>query len=75
MHDRRRGISKTASGHDEVPAVVYLWALGLGFFAYVIGRVVLDGKPHLYHWLIAMFGGLLGALLGWLWYRWRGDVF
>lgn len=59
----------------EWPAVVYLWAFGLGLFAYAIARVVLDGKPHPFHWLSGLAGGALGVLIGWLWFRWRGDVF
>ncbi|MFH1907725.1 MAG: hypothetical protein ABIL11_10170 [Chloroflexota bacterium] len=60
---------------NESPAVVYFWAIGLGFISYVLGRIVLDGYPHPYHWLSALAGGLVGIPLGWLWYRWRGDVF
>lgn len=59
----------------ERPAVVYFWALGLAILAYVVGRIALDGWPHPYHWLAALTGGLIGIPIGWLWYRWRGDVF
>jgi hypothetical protein len=73
-------VSKTASANDgkksrEWPAVVYLWALGLALFSYIIARFVLDGYPHPYHWSIGIAGGILGVGIGWVWYRWRGDVF
>jgi hypothetical protein len=54
---------------------VYFWAFGLAIFGYAIARVVLDGKPHPYHWLAGLAGGLAGIPLGWLWYRWRGELF
>ena len=73
-------VSKTASVNDEKerkewPAVVYLWTLGLALLSYIIARFVLDAYPHPYHWSIGIAGGLLGVGIGWLWYRWRGDVF
>jgi hypothetical protein len=43
--------------------------------SYVVFRIVLDGYPHPYHWLSALIGALAGIPIGWLWYRWRGDVF
>ncbi|HEU0294702.1 MAG TPA: hypothetical protein VFR47_18320 [Anaerolineales bacterium] len=59
----------------EWPVVVYLWAFGLGLFSYVISRFALDGYPHPYHWISGLIAGLAGIPIGWLWYRWRGDVF
>ncbi len=68
--------SETAVGkRREWPAVVYFWAFGLAVVGYAVARVVLDGRPHPYHWLAGLVGGLLGIPLGWLWYRWRGDMF
>jgi hypothetical protein len=64
-----------APGNREWPAVVYLWAFGLAIVSYMMARAVLDGRPHPYHWAAALIGGLLGIPLGWLWYRWCGDVF
>jgi ABC-type branched-subunit amino acid transport system permease subunit len=61
--------------HREWPAVVYLWAIGLGLFTYAIARFALDGKPHPLHWLSGLAGGAVGIAVGWLWFRWRGDVF
>lgn len=58
----------------EWPAVVYFWMFGMAILSYAVARIVLDGKPHPYHWLIALTGGLAGILLGWLWVRWRGDI-
>ncbi len=58
----------------ETPAVVYAFGFGLAFLSYVVARVALDGYPHPYHWLSGLFGGLAGIGIGWLWYRWRGDI-
>ncbi len=73
-------VSKTTSKIEtkkkkEWPAVVYFWAFGLAILGYAIGRVGLAAFPHPYHWLSGLIGGLAGIPLGWLWYRWRGDVF
>ena len=69
-------VAKTeAKKSKEWPVVVYLWTFGLGLFSYLIARFVLDGYPHPYHWVIGLAGGVLGVGVGWLWYRWRGDVF
>lgn len=59
----------------EWPAVVYFWIIGLAFFSYIIARIVLDAYPHPYHWASGIVGGALGVGVGWIWYRWRGDVF
>lgn len=59
------------------PAVVYFWMIGLFFMAYLISRMVLEAYPHQVHWLsipIGLAGTILGIPLGWLWYRWRGDI-
>jgi hypothetical protein len=74
-------VSKTVSTTNEGkkskewPAVVYFWAIGLAIFGYAAARVGLDGFPHPYHWMTGIIGGLVGIPLGWLWYRWRGDIF
>ncbi len=74
-------VSKTVSTYEvkkrrkEWPAVVYFWAFGLAIVGYAIARVVLNGQPHPYHWLSGLAGGVFGIGIGWLWYRWRGDVF
>ena len=66
---------KRDRARNEWPAIVYLLAFGLAILSYAVARVVLDGTPHPYHWLIALAGGVAGIPIGWLWYRWRGDVF
>lgn len=55
--------------------MVYIWIIGLAVASYVVARIVLHGYPHSYHWPSALEGGIAGIPLGWLWYRWRGDVF
>ncbi len=59
----------------EWPAVVYFWIFGLAILGYLTGRIGLNAFPHPYHWLSGLAGGLAGIPIGWLWYRWRGDVF
>ena len=74
-------VSKTATAAIETkerkqwPAVVFFWAFGLAIVSYVVARIVLNAYPHPYHWLSGLVGGILGIGIGWLWYRWRGDVF
>ena len=61
---------------EEWPVVVYIWALGLGFVSYVVAEAVFSTtKPHPIHWLSGLVGAIVGIGIGWLWYRWRGDVF
>jgi hypothetical protein len=59
----------------EWPAVVFFWAFGLAIVSYLVSRIVLSGSPHPYHWLSGLVGGVVGIGIGWLWYRWRGEVF
>jgi len=58
----------------EWPIVVYIWAFGLALVSYAVARVALDGMPHPYHWASGIVDGLAGIALGWLWFRWRGDI-
>ncbi len=63
------------NAEKEWPLVVYVWAIGLGLVGYlVIGEMVFEFKPHPIHWLAGMVGGVIGIGLGWVWFRWRGDV-
>lgn len=71
---RPRRPTKTNRRRDW-PAVVYLWTFGLGLSTYSVARLVLDGKPHPIHWLSGLGGAAAGIAIGWLWFRWRGDVF
>ena len=61
---------------NDWPVVVYVCVIGSFLvFWFVGGEAFLASKPHSIHWLTGMAGGLLGVPVGWLWYRWRGDVF
>ncbi|OGO34302.1 MAG: hypothetical protein A2Z03_08495 [Chloroflexi bacterium RBG_16_56_8] len=71
----KRSPANQGARRKEWPAVVYFWIIGLTLVSYVVTRIVLDGYPHPYHWLSGLVGGLAGIPIGWLWYRWRGDVF
>ena len=73
-------VSKTISTTEtkkskEWPVVVYFCSFGLAIVSYAVARAVLDGQPHPYHWAAGLIGGMVGIPLGWLWFRWRGDLF
>lgn len=66
--------SKEPAKRKDWPLVVYMRAVGLALLSYIVARMILDGIPHPFHWLAGLLGGLAGISLGWVWYRWRGDV-
>ena len=74
------GQSKQASNQkfhprQDTPVVVYLWIVGLGLLGYlVVGEIFLGSRPHPFHWIAGFLGGISGYFVGWIWYRWRGDV-
>jgi len=70
--------SKKVSGkkaRQETPVVVYVWVFGLGIMSYLIARIALGAFPHPVHWLSGIVGAAVGYVVGWIWYRKRGDVF
>jgi hypothetical protein len=71
----RKAFQQKHGQDKDWPLVVYIWIFGLTILSYLVARVALDGMPHPYHWGSALVGGLIGIPVGWLWYRWRGDVF
>lgn len=67
---------KNKSAEKEWPVVVHMWAFGLALLGYlVVGEGIFEGRPHPNHWLAGLIGGFAGIPIGWLGYRWRGDVF
>lgn len=58
----------------ETPLVVWFWMLGMGFLSYLVARIALDAFPHPVHWASGAGGAVIGFLVGWLWYKWKGDV-
>jgi len=72
----RQPSSKKSEKQKDWPAVVYFWAIGLGLLSYAVVEIAThDTWPHPIHWLAGIIGGIAGIGIGWLWYRWRGDVF
>lgn len=71
--------TKTARGESKSvrkdwPLVIYVWIVGLGLFGYLTGRLVFDPLPHPVHRASGLVGAVAGYFVGWLWYRWRGDI-
>ena len=67
---------KNKNVEKEWPVVVYMWVFGLALLGYlIVGEGIFEVRPHPIHWLAGLIGGIAGIPLGWLWYRWRGDVF
>jgi hypothetical protein len=59
---------------DWLP-IVALMGVALGFFtAYLGAETILNSHVHSLHWLVAFAGGVVGYLVGMLWYWRRGDV-
>lgn len=57
--------------------VFHFWMIGLFFMIYLVARLALEIYLHQLHWLsipIGLAGTILGIPLGWLWYRWWGDI-
>ncbi len=61
----------TSSG---IPFIVIVGLFGFGLLGYVFSQVVTAVEAHPSHWLAALAGAIVGGILGWLWYRWRGDI-
>lgn len=61
--------AKTAPG---IPLIVFIWTIGLGMMGYVVSSVVFNTHPL--HWASGAVGLVLGAVIGYIWYRKRGDV-
>ena len=68
------GKADAKKARPDWPLVVYVWIIGLGFAGYIIARIALDGQPHPLHWASGLAGAALGYCVGWMWYRWRGDI-
>ena len=64
--------SKISGG--GVPFIVVVGFFGLGLAGYVLSQAFLAVEAHSSHWLVAVLCAIVGGVLGWLWYRWRGDI-
>ena len=65
---------KSKYANEGVPLVIFVGLFGLGLLGYVFSQMFLPVEAYSSHWLIALIGAALGGVLGWLWYRWRGDI-
>ena len=68
---RKSSVKKT---RKDWPLVIYMWISGLGLMSYVVARIALGAYPHPIHWVSGVAGAVMGYFVGWLWYRWRGDI-
>lgn len=66
------GLEKPKKAPGGIPLIVFVWGIGLGLLSYVLSRFIFT--PHPLHWASGVIGLLLGALIGYIWYRKRGDV-
>lgn len=66
--------AKSKNASSGVPFVVFVGLIGLGLIGYVISQMFLPVEAHSLHWLVALIGAVVGGLLGWVWYHWRGDI-
>ena len=57
-----------------IPFVVFVGVFGFGLLGYVFSQVVTAAGAHPTHWLAALGAAILGGVLGWVWYHWRGDI-
>ena len=59
---------------DWLPVVAAL-GVGTGFVvAYLGAETLMNAHAHPLHWLVAFAGGVVGYLVGMLWYWRRGDI-
>jgi len=67
--------AKQKKARQDWPLVIYVWIMVLGVLGYlVVGEIILGARPHPLHWLAGLLGGVAGYFVGWVWYRWRGDI-
>ena len=71
----RNKAAVVAKEKKETPIVVYFMAVAGAIVGYlVLGKIILGAQPHPYHWVSGVLGGVLGYFLGWLWFRFKGDI-
>lgn len=74
MSKHRKTRQKDQDKTKEWPAVVYFSMIGTAFAFYAVARVALNDLPHPYHWGSGLAGIGVGLILGWVYYRWKGDI-
>ena len=71
----RPGTARRKRSAEGTPLVVLMWAGGLGILGYLIGgEILLATRPHPLHWAAGLVGGIVGYLVGWIWFQRRGDI-
>ena len=59
---------------DRLPVVAAM-GVGMGFLvAYIGAETLMNAHVHPLHWVVAFAGGVVGYLVGMLWYWRRGDI-
>ncbi len=72
----KKRCKQKANEKNEWPAIVFFCAFGLAIASYMVVEAVFHTTlPHPTHWVAGLIGGIVGIGVGWLWYRWRGDLF
>jgi hypothetical protein len=66
--------TKSKSISNGIPFIVVVGIFGLSLVSYVISQMVTPAEAHPSHLTVALIGAIVGGLIGWLWYHWRGDI-
>jgi hypothetical protein len=70
----RFGSTKPKSISSGIPFVVFVGIFGLGLISYVLSQMLTAAEAHPSHLSVALIGAIVGGVIGWLWYHWRGDI-
>ena len=72
---KARPIHSRKKAKDDGLALVEVVFIAAGLLVgYLLAEMVLAAQPHPYHWAVMVLGGILGWLLGKVYYQFRGDI-